>query len=303
MAGKNRMIEPNWTDSQFLGKGELMRRRQIQLTAANIAVLLLILATIAAAGESAPKTVSRGDHVLLHYTCRLSNGQVAATTEKELALDRTVAKADIFNFDPSSGEMPITAGESFDCPNCQKYTELKSFDQAIKDQLSAAVVGQAVGQRVSLAIDEQPQMDLPEMERRIQLAWKRRHPKKVQVLKEQFFNQWATEPVLGNTIELRSVVGKVVRVTDNEATVEFQPRSNKPISGPFGPIRVQDQGKYYEIFVDVEIGRLIRTGPVVGKIVEIDGDLFTLDYAHPFGYETLTCVVLVKPDPQMSAKK
>jgi FKBP-type peptidyl-prolyl cis-trans isomerase 2 len=38
----------------------------------------------------------------------------------------------------------------------------------------------------------------------------------------------------------------------------------------------------------------VRSGGMIGRIVQVTDRMITIDYSHPFGYETLKCEVKVE---------
>ena len=62
----------------------------------------------------------------------------------------------------------------------------------------------------------------------------------------------------------------------------------------FGIGTIRDAGDKFEIVIDVHEGTLLRSGPLVGKIIKVEDRVFTIDYGGAFEKEPLVCDVDVK---------
>jgi FKBP-type peptidyl-prolyl cis-trans isomerase 2 len=93
------------------------------------------------------------------------------------------------------------------------------------------------------------------------------------------------------------VKGTVVSVEEN-VVVTFAPVSDEPWKGRFGTSTVIDKGDHFEIDTDVQVGRLVRVGPLLGRISEVEREKFKVDYGHAFGGEELVCDVRVEEAPE-----
>jgi FKBP-type peptidyl-prolyl cis-trans isomerase 2 len=69
------------------------------------------------------------------------------------------------------------------------------------------------------------------------------------------------------------------------------------VQTPFGKGTVKESGNVYIIDIDAKVGALVRSGPMVGRIVEVgEGETgtITIDYSHPFGGESLDCDITLE---------
>ena len=65
------------------------------------------------------------------------------------------------------------------------------------------------------------------------------------------------------------------------------------VQTPFGVGRIREEADAYKIDIDARKGSLIRSGPLVGRITDVDDQFMVIDYRNPFGGETLSCDVTV----------
>jgi FKBP-type peptidyl-prolyl cis-trans isomerase 2 len=60
---------------------------------------------------------------------------------------------------------------------------------------------------------------------------------------------------------------------------------------PYGSAVISENEKEYIIDLTPVVGRVIRVGGFLGRIVDADGKMFTLDFGNPFGGEKIFCDV------------
>jgi FKBP-type peptidyl-prolyl cis-trans isomerase 2 len=66
------------------------------------------------------------------------------------------------------------------------------------------------------------------------------------------------------------------------------------IETPFGPGRILEEEKDYKVDIDARKSGLTRMGGLIGRIVDVNDRVITVDYRYPFGGETLVCDVTVE---------
>jgi FKBP-type peptidyl-prolyl cis-trans isomerase 2 len=224
----------------------------------------------------------------LNYTCRMPDGAVVVTTDSAVADSPSIIKADVFIEKQSYAPFDI-ADLDLDRLNAGKE-QLRFLEEVVVIELAKEIREWPIETAETLVLETKAQNGLPESERVIQIARVKEHPKMTVYAKNVFSRITGSELAIGADVYLhQGVRGKVVSVEENEVRVAFEPESDAPIQGPFGPIIVQDKGDYYRIEIDAQKGRLVRVGPAVGRIAAVNDRTFRIDYSHPFGGETLTC--------------
>jgi FKBP-type peptidyl-prolyl cis-trans isomerase 2 len=246
-----------------------------------------------ALGAATTTEVGPDKNKALHYTCRLPNGDMVVTTESDAAQSPSAKKASIFmdktRYEPVdlSRISPKEAGTS-------EKQELEFLEQVLVEKLAEEVKGWELDTARTLRVEAQAQEHLPLEERKIRLARVKTHPKKIRYARVDFTRMTAAEPAVDEPVILQPEIrGRVISVGEDEVVVTFTPAANRPAQGPFGPVTVSDQGDHYRIEIDAREGRLVRVGPMVGRIAQVEENFFEVDYSHPFGGETLVCDVTV----------
>ena len=259
----------------------------------SVAVLLSLLLFPGCAHRPSVHPLNNGDKVTLTYDCRLPGGALAATNNQHIALNEGIRKAGIYS--PSADMVPVSVQVRKAEDTSSALPQLLSFDDAIKLTLANALEGRSTGKQ-QFVLDPGVIDGLKAGNRYLQLARTRRRPKFFELGVEDFKSRIKRPPVVGEKIPYEPGLASFVdSVTADTVGIRIAPDPDGEYVTPFGNGRVIDAGDHYSIPLDVETGRLVRTGNMVGRIVEVKTQYFTVDYGHPFGGEKLQCTVDVKP--------
>lgn len=227
----------------------------------------------------------------IHYTCRMSDGEVVVTTENATADDPSVPKSEVFIGKTEYAPINLAGIEA---DPAEVNEELLFFEEVLIRKLAREARDWKVGTERDLNIEAEEQAHLSEEERMIEINRRHTQPKTIRYAENIFSRVTGAECAVGETVVLhRGVKGQVTSIENGEVLVEFKAESNEPVDGPFGPVEVHDKGDSFEIEISTREGRIVRVGPAVGRISEVKEDTFVVDYSHPFGGESLTCNVAV----------
>jgi len=249
------------------------------------------------------KLISNGDRVLTDFTCRLKDGGIVMTTDADLAKASDKAKASIFLPLKKYGPFSVTAGSERKGPD---YGNLKSFEGAITEDISSVVVGMKIGEKGVFEIQAETLDNLTDEDRYLRLSRVVKVPKTRTINKDSYENAFGRQPVEGDTIEPKADEDisfiKVISVTDKDVKAEVTMKAGKQKDTAFGKSTIMDAGDHYEIVTDVREGSLVRSSYIVGRIIKVEGNMFTLDYGNPFGGETLICDVTSREEDSKDEK-
>lgn len=234
--------------------------------------------------------VKVGDSVSIHFTCRLKNGQLAASSRQDLPQPLLDTKSPIFQPRGKGEPVDFVAGEDI---SKSSKGRAGSFETEIIAGLAEHVVGMRKGEQKTVQLVAQRRQSSKPAETVLELARVRRRAKEVRMTVDEFKERKGADPVVGQDYTVDpSFPGKVTQVTATEVVVVNAPPPDMQVETPFGKGKVTDSGNQYLIEIDARVGTLVRTGGMVGRIVEVgEGEqgLITIDYAHPFGGEVLDC--------------
>jgi len=252
------------------------------------------------AAPAGKDVIKAGDQVEIHYTCRLKNGEIVATTEQSVADNASLKKSKIFDPGHERGAIKIEAGGiPGDSPDTSPRN-YKDFEAQILNELLAAVVGRSPGQYKNVELQMKPVYASKPGEHDLHMALVRQRPKEKHIPVGEFEAHFGVAPQVGAAYVLDPAIsGKIESVTDSDVVVKFAAEPGKMVETPFGQGTIKDGGDHWEIVIDAQVGRLIRTGPLVGRINKIAQRDFIIDYGAPFRDEPLRCdftVQRVKPE-------
>ena len=249
----------------------------------------LVLAGCATVPVEQP--VKAGDRTGVRFTCRLSNGDIAVTTEKSVAENTSLRKSVVFL---PRGEADTLAVTAADPPSA----ELVAFEDRVTEKIAAAVVGMTPGKPHTMQIrgDRNDNAKLG-AESTIKVARVIHRPKEMTLGADTLTEMTGKPPAAGDVFSLgkEQLPATVVSVKDGTVSVRFTPEPGMRIDTPFGTGKVRETPEDFEIAVDGPVGSLVRSGPLVGRILDVGDTDVTIDYGHPFGGEELTCDVVVEP--------
>jgi FKBP-type peptidyl-prolyl cis-trans isomerase 2 len=272
------------------------------LAAALIAVALSACASTTATKKTALEpaaaavkgtVVKAGDEVEAYFTCRLENGEVAASTYVEGPGDPPVAKAAIFV--PRAAKTPVTLVAGKEPVTFDKWP-FRGFEGEIMYQLSQAIVGLSAGERHSLAIRAEGVSEPKEGDHLINISRVRQRAREMRLTPEEYKERTGREAEVGQEVTYEPALpGRVESVSQKEVLVRFTGEPGKEVKTPFGKGTIRETAEGYEIAIDARPGTLVRSGKMVGRITRVTDRDITIDYSHPFGTEPLLCDVLVEP--------
>lgn len=253
--------------------------------------LIIVLLSGCASGPL-QKPIAPGDTVQLDYTCRLEDGAILATTHREIAYDEHAHLSYAFIYLKSYQPAVVKTD-----PGIQPWPKpmLHPLMDEIAFQLSKQLAGLGYDEshRVTITTGEIP--NLPDMERFIQYAKTMRRPKKRSVPKAQFIANTGKEPELGEMLFTDAPVQwKVTGIQSDRVALEYLAEDGLKINMPYGEAVLRDRGDHFDLEIDARVGNLVRVGPYIGRISELDDRVFKADFAHPFGGRTLACEVTTR---------
>ena len=252
--------------------------------AACAAALCWVFPGPAAAADK--DVIKAGDQIEIHYTCRLKNGEIVATTEQSVADDASLIKSEIFNPQAKRGGIEIAAGGlSGETPDAgpRNYTD---FEAQVLNELLRAVIGRSPGSYQDIETRMRPVSG----EHDLRMALVRHRSKEMKIPLGEYKDHFGADPQIGQAyVRDPAIPGKIVSVTDSDVIVKSEAQPGTVVVTPIGKGTIRDAGDHWDIEIDAQVGRLLRTGPLVGRVSKIMSNDFIIDFAAPFKDEPLRC--------------
>jgi len=251
---------------------------------------LTMLITALSGCSGVPAVVHTGDQVELGFTCRLPNGELAATTKADSAFDND-RKSPYYLPRRGPETVSLTAGDQ---KNDAKQDRVP-FEDEIMKRLGVTLAGLKEGDQAVRELQAERYPASSPKDRYVHMATVRKRQKEMRLSLDEYTNRTGKAPEVGQRLVLDPLLpGRVSEVTEKQVVVLFAPEPGKPLTTPFGLVALRETPDQYELEIKAEKGRLVRTGGMVGRISAVDGDSFEIDFGHPFGGEKLLCDVQVE---------
>ncbi|MEZ4601762.1 MAG: hypothetical protein R2940_18380 [Syntrophotaleaceae bacterium] len=230
-----------------------------------------------------------GDRVRINYVCRLKNGELTASTYRDGAISPEEKRSAIYLALKNDAPLEWIAGQE---KVSQSGSAPFDFADAIAVQLGQAVVGQVPGTLSGIEVAAAKAPVRPSGT--IRLAKVRRRPRGLHMTVDEYKGRTGKNPEIGQEMTFDPAIpGKVTSVSESEVVVDFHAPVGELIDTPFGRARVSADQNSYLLEILVEKGDLVRSGPMVGKVADVDDAFFTVDYGHPLAGQNLVCDVEV----------
>lgn len=265
-------------------------RRTALLLFTGMVLLLVHPSLMGCSSRRAERAIAAGDRVRVEYTCTLPNGDLVATTDDREGRDRAARKSVLFVAGEMEARSVLTAGPT---PSASGGGQPKGFRSALIEKLSETLVGMKVGEIRKIALSASVENDLKDSERFLQMARVRKRTKE-KILTRDFFLRFSKgePPDVGRQVRVEpGLLGTVSSFDEKNVTLRITPEGEKEIDTDFGKGKIRDKDGHYEIELDVRPGTLVRIGPLVGRVSEVNEETFTLDFGHPFGGQVLLCTI------------
>jgi FKBP-type peptidyl-prolyl cis-trans isomerase 2 len=264
----------------------MVNRSKFFITSLLLTCTLLIPCcfTSFAAGSDAIKP---GDKVGVQFTCRFPNGDIAASTSSAVAADSSLRKSPVYLPRSKDDPLAVTAGQNF---STEQFPA--RFMETIVSRISNSLPGTRLGETRTIEIRSERASDVPEKEQFLELSRIRQMPKEIRMTADEYKTHTGKDPAVGTEFPLAdNDPGKVVSVSESGVLIRslFEPGSQ--IDTPFGKGTVRENGNQFDVVIDAAKGSLVRMGPVVGRISDVQEKIFTVDFGNPLGGEPLACEV------------
>lgn len=256
-------------------------------------IFLVVVSALSVVGGAPPcsfaQEARKGDRATIHFTCKLKSGELAASSLKDLPQDTPPVKSAIYVPRETNDPVSVVVGEDLGADQPGKE---RSLEAEIISGLAHVVVGMRAGERREVELKGRPHGVVPPSEYFLSMARIRRRPKELTMTPEEYKSRTGRDPQEGQPYTVDPAIpGKVASVSETGVLIRFSAEPGSRAETPFGPAIVKDAESEYLLEIQAEIGRLVRSGPFVGRLTTVEGDNMTIDYGHPFGGEVLDCQV------------
>ncbi len=250
--------------------------------------MALILFSGCAGLEPIPR-IEKGEKVRVDYTCRTPGNEVMDTTSPALATDESVAKARVFAPRQNLKPVDLTAGEN---PPDLKPRDVQFLDTDIRMGLAHALVGKEKGKSLVVVLESRVPDKIEDSHRYRKIQRVRTVPR-VQTIPCPIYQEaHGRLPEIGELFkENGQAHAEVIALDSDKITIKLITDPLVTVDTPWGKARTDGDEKEVRVTIEAEVGALIRTGGLIGRISEVNEKNIVVDYGLSFGGQTLNCTV------------
>jgi hypothetical protein len=276
-----------------------MHFRWMKLPSCTIIPHLLFLVVWGLSGAGcapAPRPIQNGETANVYYACRTPDGALAATNIRDVAEDPKQPKMSVFIPQSSYDPLALVAGKQDECQTCPRGPEkFSGFIAELHRLLAAELNGWENGRQKVIQLTAEALENLPPNARYSRLAKVRRRPKQTRMQAERYTLIAGKEPEVGDRfVSDFSLKGEITGISGDQVDIQLTGVDGSEVVTPLGKGILHEDGDYYALAIQVAEGQLIRTGDVIGRIVDVDDNMFVIDYGYSLGGMDLTCHVRVE---------
>ena len=261
------------------------------------AVALLLLVS-GCAGMKQVKKIEPGDRLLVRYTCSADGYGAIETTDRKVAADLSVQKSRVFLPEKANGAVILIAGQNQDLA----FGDIKYLTDEIHNQIARELVGKSRGGSYKMVIQSQVPKGLKDSQR-YRIVQRERVVSRIRENeRRRFTGDLGHEPKVGEllyrdglpyaeVVGIRSDAVSLKLITDNGLRIDT-------FGGTMSAVSTDEEDKV-KVVIDSHEGLLVRTGPVIGRVIRVDEKSIVIDYGHPFAGQKLECrVEVLDPETQ-----
>lgn len=248
-------------------------------------------------------TIRPGDTVNVRVTCRLEDGKTVYSSHPDTIQDGI--KSHVFSPPIKPGPQEVVAGKEH---KYLHYGKLRKFEPQVLTCVAEQIIGMKVHETKQMTLTRNLPIDLTYEDRYLKLTRTRTGARVATVGVTPFREQTGKEPVPGLKTEMKGTLGtlliKVVSVEKDKVSIELDFENGDRFNTPFGEGVLSKDGDMYTYKIDSQVGFLVRSPPILGRISKVEEDAFEIDYGHPFGFQTLSCdVEILEINPEKKDEK
>jgi FKBP-type peptidyl-prolyl cis-trans isomerase 2 len=260
-------------------------------------LLFVFSALLSGCSVGTHTVVKDGDTVSVQLTCRMPDGKVLLSTQEAVdPSDRSPL------YLPNKDKAPLRLIAGYGATDQGARGDL---DVELERGAARSLTGMSPGETKRVTIMAEPVPGPDGKPRLLPMARVRQRPREQRYTREEYTRLFKKEPEVGSTVRLDPMIPYVItEVATTDVIVRGTAVTGTEVATPYGTgiIREKDDTTY-EIELAIKEGTIIRTGPLLGRIVSVNNRMFTIDYTQPFAGEELSCdLTLLDVERPMSAE-
>ena len=243
------------------------------------------------AGLQPARPIAAGEKMQVNFSCGITGKGLVTTTIESVAQDKSVEKSKAFAGRIQYQPVDIIAGKA----QGQEPEELKLLEPEILFHIAEQAPGKLYNTPYDMVLNSELSPTIQD-NNRYRMIKRVRYVPKIRTVSPRLYAQKNIPVPKAGEIEKApdgTPHAKILAVTDTEIKKELIINPGHVLPIDCGDLRTEP-GKdddTVKVIIDSEVGRLVRTGPIIGRVVEVTGKQIKIDYGHPFAGFPLQCRV------------
>lgn len=243
-----------------------------------------------------PQTAMKGgEWINIEYTCRTPSGELAATSLSDVAEDASIAHSPLFstlnNYLPAIETVPLPQEEA------KPLAKTMCFEEMVELLLARQALGASINTTHHIVLDGELIPGISGGDRYLTMNLAYLTDRKKTVPLAEFKESFKSVPVPGKRYdsEIAGLTAVVNALEGENVIMTYDAASGTFLPSPFGNEMITQIGDNLEFRTDTKTGLLVRSGPAIGNVTEVNDSTFVIDYGHSFGFTPLTCETVFRP--------
>lgn len=245
--------------------------------------------------HSSHPVLTGGERINIEYTCRTPNGDLAATSRRDVAEDSSLSLSPLFS--PLNNYLPAPATVVHPQEPAIPLAKTMCFEEMLEQLLARQAFGKPIGTPQTLTLPGELIPNITDGDRFLNMNLAYQTDRKVTVFLDEFKESFKTAPEIGKLYQadITGLSATVNAVDGDNVIMTYSAAPGTFIPSPYGQETITQIGDKLEFRTDTKKGLLVRSGPAIGMVTEVNDTTFTIDYGHSFGFTPLTCEVVFQP--------
>lgn len=254
----------------------------------------LLLSGCGAHSVTPQHPVQTGERILIDYTCRTANGELAATSSKETAEDKTLAHSPLFaplnTYLPASERVP-------DPRQLPPLAPTMCYEEMLELLLARQAADASMNTPQTITVDGELISGLSGGDRYLTMNRSFQKKRQVTIPIHKFKESFKSSPVTGKTMATGEpgLSATVESIDGDKVNLRYSAEPGAILPTPFGPGIITQTDDTFEVKTDAKADTILRSGGMTGRITGIDDTSFVVDYGHSSAFTPLTCEVVFRP--------
>lgn len=255
--------------------------------------IVLIFSGCAKPSLTSSATVKAGENISIEYTCKTSDGKLAATTDKTRE-------------NPPQTFSPLYTPLNNYLPACEKVPLPQQYPplhprMGYEEMLEKLIARQAADapldtpQDISISGELIPGISGSDRYLLLNRTFKKQRLETMPIA--TFEGQFGATPVIGIKYDSQVQPGMSATVENMEGdkvVILYSAAPGTVLPSTFGPQAVTQTGDFLEFRTDATLGAIYRNSGMIGCITRVDDETIEIDYGHSSAFIPLTCEVVFK---------